>query len=108
MRLSGSRALSFRAFLGSSVHHFTTLLVGKEVDERLKRPHHHRRALLGRRVLLDDLGQIHSRFQRFQSGVQQWIFRDLIGVQLQFDPFVQANPANLFDVAVPRPERQPV
>ena len=49
-----------------------------------------------RKVLREDFGGLHAEgVERLQSGFQGWILRDALGMQLQFDPLLDAQPANL-------------
>ena len=61
------------------------------------------------RIRLDDLLRLHPQcFERLQLCFQHWIFGNAVRVQLEVDPFVDAQPPDLLDIARTRSEGQPV
>ena len=84
-------------FLRGAVEDSSELFAGQQFVQT-DRLYKSRRKL--RKVLREDFGGLHAEgVERFQSGFERGVFRDSLGMQLEFDPLLDTQPANLFEVA---------
>ena len=94
------------SLFGCAVVHFAALL-GREQFLRGRHSHHGHLILL--KVLLENFRRCHvEALEGLQFRLQDWIFGDLVGMQLLLDPLLHADFADLVDIAGTGAESQAI
>ncbi len=95
-------------FLGRAVEDLSELLSRQQfVQVHTGERDNSRREL--REILRENIGSFHADgCERFQSGFECRVFRNSLGVQLEFDPLLDSQPSHRFDVSGARAESQAV